>query len=139
MSSESKYIDITASAREHIRAQVAQQQAKFLRLGVKESGCNGYMYTLDFLTTMEPTDVQVEIDEHINICIRRDDLALVDGTEMDLVTKGLNSNLVFKNSRAQSYCGCGESFALGDTAVVEPDTQYGESAATLAHDASALN
>jgi len=139
MSSESKYIDITASARAHIRAQVAQQQAKFLRLGVKESGCNGYMYTLDFLTAMEPTDVQVEIDEHINICIRRDDLALVDGTQMDLVTKGLNSNLVFKNSRAQSYCGCGESFALGDTAVVEPDTQHSESAATLAHDASTSN
>jgi len=28
----------------------------------------------------------------------------------------LNSALVFKNSNATSYCGCGESFALVDEA-----------------------
>lgn len=139
MNVKPKYIDLTDSARAHIRAQVEQQPAKFLRLGVKESGCNGYMYTLDFLKEMEPSDVQVEIDDHITICIRREDIALVDGTEMDLVTKGLNSSLVFKNSRAQSYCGCGESFALGDASIAEPETQHSEFAATLAHDASAPN
>ena len=47
--------------------------------------------------------------------MRKDqDLALVDGTEIDMVTQGLNSALIFKNSNATSYCGCGESFALID-------------------------
>ena len=56
------------------------------------------MYTLDFLNEAAPDDIQVTVDNSINICIRQEDLSLVDGTEMDLVTEGLNSSLVFKNS-----------------------------------------
>ena len=37
-----------------------------------------------------------------------------DAMKYYMVTEGLNSALVFKNPQAQSYCGCGESFALGD-------------------------
>ena len=43
-------------------------------LRVKESGCNGYMYTLDFLDELQTDDIQVDIGDNINICIRRDDL-----------------------------------------------------------------
>ncbi|MDP7389761.1 MAG: iron-sulfur cluster assembly accessory protein [Pseudomonadales bacterium] len=133
MNNESQHIDVTGSARNHIRSQVQQHQAQYLRLGVKESGCNGYMYTLDFLDELQTDDIQVDIGDNINICIRRDDLPLVAGTEVDMVTEGLNSSLVFKNSRAQSYCGCGESFALGD----ESDTTALDvNTAALAHDAS---
>lgn len=139
MMTKPQHINITASARAHIRAQVKQQNAQFLRLGVKESGCNGYMYTLDFLNEAAPNDIQVEIDSGINICIRDEDLNLVDGTEMDLVTEGLNSSLVFKNSRAQSYCGCGESFAMNDAAFTQSNSAYDETAATLARDASAAD
>ena len=48
---------------------------------------------------------------------------MVDGTEIDMVTQGLNSALVFKNSNATSYCGCGESFALidDDTDLADAD------------------
>ena len=139
MTTKPQHINITASARAHIRAQVKQQNAQFLRLGVKESGCNGYMYTLDFLNEAAPNDIQVEIDSGINICIRDEDLNLVDGTEMDLVTEGLNSSLVFKNSRAQSYCGCGESFAMNDAAFTQSNSAHDETAATLARDASAAD
>jgi iron-sulfur cluster assembly accessory protein len=72
------------------------------------------MYTLDFLEDTSTDDVQVEVADGVHICINRDDFDLVAGTEIDMVTQGLNSALVFKNSNAQSYCGCGESFALSD-------------------------
>ena len=134
MNSESQHIDVTRSARSHIQAQVLQHQAQYLRLGVKESGCNGYMYTLDFLEELHADDIQVDIGDDINICIRRDDLPLVKGTEVDMVTEGLNASLVFKNSRAQSYCGCGESFAIA--ADASDNTVADETAAALAHDAS---
>ena len=91
------------------------------------------MYTLDFLDELQSDDIQVDIGDNINICIRRDDLPLVTGTEVDMVTEGLNSSLVFKNSRAQSYCGCGESFAIGDDSDA---TILDANAAALAHDAS---
>jgi Fe-S cluster assembly protein SufA/iron-sulfur cluster assembly protein len=105
-------ITVSPTACEHIRKQVEKTNSRFLKLGVKESGCNGYMYTLDFLGDHSARDIQVEISDGVNICIHEDDIALVDGTEIDMVTQGLNSALVFKNSKAQSYCGCGESFTL---------------------------
>ena len=115
-------ITVSPTACDHIRKQVELTRSRFLRLGVKESGCNGYMYTLDFLEDTLSDDIQVEVADGVNICIHQEDVALVTGTEIDMVTQGLNSALVFKNSNAQSYCGCGESFALSDQ-----DTNDGES------------
>ncbi len=131
-------ITVSPTACDHIRKQVELTRSRFLRLGVKESGCNGYMYTLDFLEDTLSDDIQVEVADGVNICIHQEDVALVTGTEIDMVTQGLNSALVFKNSNAQSYCGCGESFALSDQ-----DTDGGEggensaSVSDLATDATA--
>ncbi|MDB9756580.1 iron-sulfur cluster assembly accessory protein [Pseudomonadales bacterium] len=132
------HITVSPTACDHIRKQVELTCSRFLRLGVKESGCNGYMYTLDFLEDTLSDDIQVEVADGVNICIHQEDVALVTGTEIDMVTQGLNSALVFKNSNAQSYCGCGESFALSDQ-----DTNGGEggensaSVSDLATDATA--
>lgn len=132
------HITVSPTACDHIRKQVELTRSRFLRLGVKESGCNGYMYTLDFLEDTLSDDIQVEVADGVNICIHQEDVALVTGTEIDMVTQGLNSALVFKNSNAQSYCGCGESFALSNQ-----DTDGGEgdensaSLSDLATDATA--
>ena len=109
-------ISVSQRAEAHIKTQVEQTQSRYLRLGVKESGCNGFMYTLDFLEDAETNDHLVTVSDHVTVCINEQDLALVDGTEIDMVTQGLNSALIFKNSNATSYCGCGESFALIDDA-----------------------
>ena len=131
-------ITVSPTACDHIRKQVELTGSRFLRLGVKESGCNGYMYTLDFLEDTLSDDIQVEVADGVNICIHQEDVALVTGTEIDMVTQGLNSALVFKNSNAQSYCGCGESFALSDQDT--NDGEGGENSASvsdLATDATA--
>ena len=127
-------ISVSQRAEAHIKTQVEQTQSNYLRLGVKESGCNGFMYTLDFLEYAETNDHLVTVSDHVTICINEQDLALVDGTEIDMVTQGLNSALIFKNSNATSYCGCGESFALIDDA----DAPVG-SATDLATDATQPN
>jgi len=106
-------IAITPEANRHIRNQLTQTQANFLRLGIKESGCNGFMYMLDFLETPEADDHCYDFGEDVKVCVRDADLELVAGTEVDMITQGLNSALVFKNPKATSYCGCGESFAVG--------------------------
>ena len=106
------HISVSQRAHAHIRTQVEQTQSRYLRLGVKESGCNGFMYTLDYLTDTSGSDFS--LFEHSDLCVCADehDLPYVSGTEIDLVTEGLNSALVFKNPKAQSYCGCGESFSF---------------------------
>ncbi|MCB1685763.1 MAG: iron-sulfur cluster assembly accessory protein [Pseudomonadales bacterium] len=106
-----KQISVTDSARRHITDQIERSGHRSLRLGVKESGCNGFMYTLDYIDTPEPGDHRFHVDG-LEIFVRKDELKLVVGTQVDLVVEGLNAVLQFKNPNAQSYCGCGESFSM---------------------------
>ena len=123
-------IAITQSAGAHIVKQLATAQATYLRLGIKASGCNGYQYTLDFLESPTDEDVRLDFANDVHLCIAPGDLPLVQGTEIDLVTEGLNSALVFKNSRATSYCGCGESFAFSEPTAQAGDAQAAANLAT---------
>ena len=106
-------IKISPAALAHIQNQLTMTEAHFLRLGVKESGCNGFMYMLDYLEKPLDGDLELEFGEGVKVCVASKDAEMVLGTELDMVVQGLNSALVFKNPNATSYCGCGESFALG--------------------------
>lgn len=106
-------ITITPAAAAHIKNQLQQTQAHYLRLGVKESGCNGFMYMMDFLEAPAADDQCFDFGGGVRICVHDDDLSMVQGTEVDMLTEGLNTAMVFKNPNATSYCGCGESFAVG--------------------------
>lgn len=123
-------ISVSQRAQAHIRTQVEQTRSNFLRLGVKESGCNGFMYTLDFLESADADDHLLQVSEDVTVCVKDQDLALVNGTEIDMVTQGLNSALIFKNSNATSYCGCGESFALVDDDGSAPSADLTDGLAT---------
>ena len=105
-------ITATDAAVAHITRQIARSGRSCLRLGLKESGCNGYMYVLDYIDRPQGDDRPFEIAEGLALYVRQDDLRLVQGTEVDLVTEGLNSSLQFKNPNATAECGCGESFSL---------------------------
>ena len=109
-------LDITSSAQDFICNQMRGQQAQFIRLGVEESGCNGFMYTLDFTQAPEDEDLLVEVSNDLSVLVSPDKAELVRGTCIELEIEGLNSNIVFKNPNAFSYCGCGESFSLGEDA-----------------------
>lgn len=108
-------VTATTAAREHLRRQMERSGRQSLRLGVKESGCNGYMYTLDYVEAPDADDHPYDLGDDVTIYVRDSDLALVRGTEVDYVTEGLNASLRFKNPNASTYCGCGESFAVAGT------------------------
>ncbi len=134
MTTNTANISLSESANHHIRKQLDLTQAKYLRLGVKESGCNGYMYMLDFLEKPASNDIVHEFANDVAVCVSKTDLEMVSGTEVDMITEGLNSALVFKNPKATSYCGCGESFAVGG-APSEQDLDPGELGTDVGHSA----
>jgi iron-sulfur cluster assembly accessory protein len=105
-------VEVTEAARVHLEAQVAKSGQSAVRLGVKESGCNGYMYELNYLDVPTDEDLPVPTGGNLKLYVRRSDLPLVGGTRVDFVREGLNASLKFKNPNAESHCGCGESFAL---------------------------
>ena len=105
-------ISVTDAAAAHIREQVARCGRHHLRLGVRESGCNGYMYVLDYIDAPADDDRAFPIGADVSVYVSQGDLPMVRGTEVDLVTEGLNSSLRFKNPNASAHCGCGESFSV---------------------------
>ena len=106
-------ITMTPAAHRHLRRQMAGQGAEVLELGVKTSGCNGYMYDLryrDAGAEGAPGDRVFEFDG-VRVLIAHGNWPLVRGTAIDYVAEGLNSTLAFTNPNATGQCGCGESFS----------------------------
>ena len=108
-------IAMTPAAQAHVRRQLAKEGAQALVLGVKTSGCNGYMYDLSFLESPsgpEPADARAFDFDGVKVFVGNADWPLVRGTEIDYVVAGLNAALTFRNPNAASECGCGESFSI---------------------------
>ena len=103
-------VRMTPAARDHARRQLSKAGARAVRLGVKKSGCSGFMYQLDYVTEPGADDTEFPVADDLSVFVDPEALTLVQGTEIDLVVEGLNSVLKFRNPNAQVECGCGESF-----------------------------
>ncbi len=82
-----------------------------LRVGVRDGGCSGMTYTMDFATEQAPGDEVIQLD---GIKVLVDPLAIMYliGSEMDFVTRDLGSHFIFNNPNETARCGCGESFSV---------------------------
>ncbi len=82
-----------------------------LRVGVKNGGCAGMAYTMEYAQSINPTDEIVE-DKGVKILIDPKAVLFLLGTEMDYKIDKLSSQFVFNNPNQTSACGCGESVQL---------------------------
>ncbi len=82
-----------------------------LRVGVKNGGCAGMSYTLEFADAIGPYDEVVE-DKGVKIVIDPKALMFLLGTEMDFETDKLGAGFIFKNPNQTGSCGCGESVSI---------------------------
>jgi len=89
----------------------ADQPVAGVRVGVKNGGCAGMEYTMEYATSVNPTDEVVE-DKGVKILVDPKAVLFLLGTEMDYKTEKLSAQFVFKNPNQTSACGCGESVQL---------------------------
>jgi iron-sulfur cluster assembly protein len=82
-----------------------------VRVGVKNGGCAGMAYTMEYATQVGPHDEVVE-DKGVRILIDPKAVMFLLGTEMDFKTDKLATQFVFNNPNQTSACGCGESVQL---------------------------
>jgi len=82
-----------------------------VRVGVKNGGCAGMAYTMEYAECVEPADEIVE-DKGVRILIDPKAVLFLLGTEMDYKVEKLAAQFVFNNPNQTSACGCGESVTL---------------------------
>src|SRR5947199_5714669 len=82
-----------------------------VRVGVKNGGCAGMAYTMEYAERVDPTDEIVE-DKGVRILIDPKAVLFLLGTEMDFRIDRLSAQFVFNNPNQVSACGCGESVEL---------------------------
>ena len=95
----------------------ADQPIAGVRVGVKNGGCAGMSYTMEYAERANPTDEVVD-DKGVRLLIDPKAVLFLLGTEMDFKVDKLSSGFVFINPNQTSACGCGESVAL--TPATEP-------------------
>ena len=82
-----------------------------VRVGVKNGGCAGMEYTMEYAEAANPTDEVVE-DKGVKLLIDPKAVLFLLGTEMDFKTEKLSAQFIFNNPNQTSACGCGESVQL---------------------------
>jgi iron-sulfur cluster assembly protein len=110
-------IRLTDAAAERIKYVMANAVTPVVgvRVGVKNGGCAGMTYTMEYADAVGPTDEVVE-DKGVRVLIDPKAILFLIGTEMDYKTDKLAAQFVFNNPNQTSACGCGESVKLKPSA-----------------------
>ena len=105
-------VSFTDAAINHFSAALKGKEGYLIRLSTKESGCSGYAYELNVVEESEPGDIILKPNETLLVSIAEDAISLIKGTEIDMVTEGINRVVKFNNPNVIAECGCGESFTV---------------------------
>jgi iron-sulfur cluster assembly protein len=114
-----KVITLTDAAAKRVKDIIAKADRPIagVRVGVKNGGCAGMSYTMEYAERPIPGEDVVE-DKDVKVFVDPKAVLFLFGTEMDFQATKLASQFVFNNPNQTSACGCGESVAL---TPVKPD------------------
>jgi iron-sulfur cluster assembly protein len=108
-----KVIRLTDAAAVRIRDIMEKSEGRYVgvRVGVKNGGCAGMSYTMDYAESQGPLDEMIE-DKGVRILIDPKAVMFLVGTEMDFRREKLAEKFVFVNPNQTEACGCGESVVI---------------------------
>lgn len=120
---------LTPAAVEQLREMLDQPDPKLIKVGVRNRGCSGLAYHLEYVDKPGAFDETVEQDG-VKVLIDSKALFSIIGSEMDWAEDKLNQRFVFRNPNisesspnqylhtcvltiaTEEQCGCGESFMV---------------------------
>ncbi|MBR8827632.1 MAG: iron-sulfur cluster assembly accessory protein [Gomphosphaeria aponina SAG 52.96 = DSM 107014] len=110
---QQKGIVLTETALKHVKM-LREQQGKdlCLRVGVRQGGCSGMSYMMDFEDISQITEHDEVYDyEGFKIVCDRKSILYLYGLMLDYSNAMIGGGFQFTNPNASQTCGCGKSFA----------------------------
>jgi iron-sulfur cluster assembly accessory protein len=102
---------LTPTAVVHLRELLDQPEPKLIRVGVKDKGCSGSAYHLEYVDKPAAFDEQVEQDG-VKVLIDSKALIKVIGSEMDWVEDKLSARFTFRNPNISKFSKSGVSYLM---------------------------
>ena len=108
-----KVVTLTDAAADRVRDILARAEKPYagLRVGVKNGGCAGQEYIVEYAEAQGPLDEVVE-DKGVRILIEPKAVMFLLGSEIDYVATPISAKFVFNNPNQTDACGCGESVTI---------------------------
>ena len=108
-----KVVSLTEAAAGRVREIMARAEKPYagLRVGVKNGGCAGQEYVLEYAETANPLDEVVE-DKGVTILVEPKAVLFLIGTVIDYDVSRLSAKFTFQNPNETDACGCGESVTI---------------------------
>jgi iron-sulfur cluster assembly protein len=115
-----KVVTLTDAAAERVKEIMAKAQKPYagLRVGVKNGGCAGQEYVLEYAEAANALDEVVE-DKGVTILVEPKAILFLVGSQIDYEVTQLSSKFVFHNPNETDACGCGESVTIVPAAAAE--------------------
>jgi len=109
-----KGIQLSEAALKHLLMLKEQQGTDLcLRVGVRNGGCSGMSYMMDFEDLSQVTEHDEVFDyEGFKIICDRKSLLYLYGLMLDFSTALIGGGFQFTNPNASQTCGCGKSFGV---------------------------
>ena len=108
-----KVVTLTEAAAARVREIMGKAEKPYagLRVGVKNGGCAGQEYVLEYAEAADPLDEVVE-DKGVTILVEPKAVLFLVGSQIDYETSQLSAKFVFHNPNETDACGCGESVTI---------------------------
>lgn len=108
-----KVVSLTPEAAARVQEIMAKADQPYagLRVGVKNGGCAGQEYVLEYAQSANPLDEVVE-DHGVTILVEPKAVLFLIGTVIDYEVTKLSAKFVFRNPNETDACGCGESVTI---------------------------
>ena len=108
-----KVVSLTDRAAERVKEIMGRAEKPYvgLRVGVKNGGCAGQEYVIEYAESAAPLDEVVE-DKGVTILVDPKAVLFLLGTEVDYEVSRLAAKFTFNNPNQTDACGCGESVTI---------------------------
>jgi len=105
-------IQLTDAAIQRMRQQAADKGVAGIRLSLREAGCSGLEYVVDFCNAPESGDHVLAFDGFSLFVDAESYARALSGLVIDFEQDFLSSSFVFRNPNKKGECGCGVSFTV---------------------------